>query len=98
MVSTIARAQTGIEASTGTICMSDGEAFTADAVAKRVDNLPMGTLTFYCLGDSAVCAGTNPDLTIDSDSITANTDTQFQATIKCSMRGDRKYSCTARIS
>ena len=99
LTTTISRAQSGLDASTGIICIKEGESFSADAVTAKVTAIPEGALTFSCLGDSAVCTGTSSMINVESDRVTARSDTEFQALIKCNARGDGtgNYDCTAEI-
>jgi hypothetical protein len=95
MATTISKSKSGLEASTGKICMQEGESFTATALKNRVDGLQ--SVTFSCYQNSPMCDGSDTaPIDYSADRVTANRRTSFSALIDCPKSGD-SYACTIQI-
>jgi hypothetical protein len=95
MTTTVSQAQSGIERSTGTICLQPGESFTADSLEKKMSGV--SPITFSCYQGSAICEGENAPLEVDSSTITASQRAQFSGLVECTEKSNGDHECEIKI-
>ena len=91
---TITQAKSGIDRSTGKICVEESEAFSTDAIMGRVDEL--SSLSFECYPNSPMCNGSDAPIELKYNKLIGNTKTSFRAIISCNKQ-DKGYDCTISI-
>jgi hypothetical protein len=98
IASNIKKAQSGLTASTGTICLKSGEGFTDVSLKTRVSGLR--TAEFECMSGASICTPPGNPLSIQNNGIQAlSTDVQFVTIISCTKTSDNTgdYDCTLSV-
>ncbi len=82
----ISQAQGGMITVTGDLCLSKGEEIDASNLYNAISSVE--SVTFNCKSNAPVCASGNPPaLTVSSDKVFANRDTNFKARVTCTSSG-----------
>jgi len=95
LVTKIQRAQSGIDTPTDAICMDGGARILPNALKNKVTNL--GSVTFDCYQDAAVCTSGGP-ITTSGDTLEASQNVKFKGIIHCDgPQSNGDYDCTISI-
>ena len=96
LMTTLSRAQGGIVATSQTICLLSGEAFTSEALQKKVSGVR--TITFSCFTGASVCTGTGAPISVTDARIESNgAKTEFRAQISCTRTASDDFDCTLQV-
>ena len=95
LVTTIQKAQTGLEATTGLICLNEGEGFTSRVLEEQVSNVDY--IFFNCKAMAFVCWG--EQVSVATSEISALVDARFRAKITCTHVGyhTENFGCEITI-
>lgn len=94
LVTTISQAQSGIQRSTGTICLQSGESFDASNLEDKLDDV---RITFSCYGESAICSGNNAPVAVTSTTVAAMERVQFSGLVDCVKSSNGMHDCKISI-
>lgn len=95
LTTTISQAQSGIQRSTGTICLQAGESFDAGNLEAKMSGV--APITFSCYENSAICSGDNAPVLWTTTTVAATERVQFSGLVDCDKQANGDYSCDIAI-